>query len=82
MLRPRTATLSLARIMSFFLYADIQSWCFLDLVKEHLTNVKPYTGHSQKKRMFMPVLWSKLGVDLEGDWIGSIFKEWIGECLR
>ena len=29
-----------------------------------------------------PVLRSKLGVDLKGDWIWSIFKEWIGECLR
>ena len=26
------------------------------------------------------MLRSKLGVDLEGDWIGSIFKEWIREC--
>ena len=29
-----------------------------------------------------PVLRSNLGVYLEGDWIGSIFKEWIGECFR
>lgn len=36
----------------------------------------------RKKKQLKPVLPSKLGVYLEGDWIMSIFKEWIGQCLR